>query len=182
MKKRAITLILGLMLAAVPLLSLAGQVYVPEQGVSIDFPGTVDVLYRGMNPDDPVLSLYNKTADEVTAELKSSGLYALAYDIASNFTVKVGIKGRSEPSFGEMDENRLTEYAGRFGGSEYEVFQAGRADFLLIYGDSGRALVALCNKGGVQVELRLMANGKITPAMVKTMKDLAGRTSLPQSQ
>ena len=182
MKKSLLCAAVCLFWALSPLFALASSVYFPDQGVSIDFPANVDVLSLGMDKNDPVLELYHKTADEVTQELKSGGLCAQAYDIAGNFTIKLCLKNRSAEPFGEMDESQLQEFAGRYGGSKYELYQASQADFLLIYGDSGRALIALANQGGVQVELRLAANGKISQSMIKTMKNIAARTSLPQSQ
>ncbi len=182
MKKTLLLLILALLMAVAPSMALATQVDVPEQGVALVFPSNVDVLTRGMDQNDPLLDLYGKTADEVSGELKSSGLYALAYDIAGNFTIKLSIKSKSALNYSEMSEQELKEIAGRFGGSKYELYSANQADFLLIYGDSGRALIALASKGGAQVELRLAAKGQVNAGMVKTIKDIARRTSLPQSQ
>lgn len=182
MKKNLIRAAVCLLMAIIPLFALASSVYFPDQGVSIDFPANVDVLSLNMDANDPVLALYGKTADEVTRELKSGGLCALAYDIAGNFTIKLCLKNRSAQSFDRMSDQELKEFAGRYGGSKYELYQSAQASFLLIYGDSGRALIALANQGGVQVELRLAAKGKISKAMIKTMKDIAARTSLPQSQ
>lgn len=182
MRKSLICAAVCLFIAITPLFALASSVYFPDQGVSIDFPANVDVLSLNMDDNDPVLALYGKTADEVTRELKAAGLHALANDIAGNFTIKLCLKNRSAQAFGGMDEAQLKEFAGRYGGSKYELYQSAQASFLLIYGDSGRALIALANQGGVQVELRLAAKGKINQGMIKTMKNIAARTSLPQSQ
>ncbi len=182
MRKSLFACVIAMMLAFTPLLGLASQVYFADQGVTVDFPANVDVLTRGMDAGDPILALYGKTADEVTQELKSAGLQAMALDITGNFTVRLSLKNRNEMPLGDMTVAQLSELAGRYGGSQYELYQPGNTDFLFIYGDSGRALICLGNRGGVQMELRLAASRKVDQGMIRTLKDIARRTSLPGSQ
>lgn len=182
MRKSLLCAAVCLLTALAPLFALAGSVYFPDQGVSVNFPANVDVFSLGMDADDPVLSLYGKTADEVTRELKAAGLSAQANDMAGNFTIKLCLKNRRAEPFDSMDARELEEFAGRYGGSKYELYNTSQASFLLIYGDSGRALIALANQGGVQAELRLAAKSKISQGMIKTMKSIAAGISLPQSQ
>ena len=63
-------------LLLLPATALATTVDLPEFGVVLHFPASLDVFTRSMDMDDPVPALYGTTPQAVREELAGAGLYA----------------------------------------------------------------------------------------------------------
>lgn len=182
MRKRLFHGLLALAMLMAPLCALAGPVSIPRFGAQVVFPPTLDVLYRDMPEDDPVLALYGKSAEQVTRELKNQGLYALAYDIAGEYSISLSLTDEGGPGFDAMDEAALQEAARQYGGGQYERFSGRQGSFLLVYDANGRGLGCLLRAGSLLFELRLQARAGLSPDMVSVVKGIAARADLGLGQ
>lgn len=182
MTRRLMVCLLAIALLALSPAALAGPVSVPQFGAQVVFPPTLDVLSRDMAADDPVLSLYGKTAEQVRGELKNQGLYALAYDIAGEYTISLALSGRGGAGFETMDESALAQTAAQYGGSRYELFSSNQGSFLMVYGDSGKTLACLLRADSLLFELRLQARGSLSQDMAGVVKGIAQRADLGLGQ
>lgn len=167
---------------ALPTQALATQAEVPEYGVTVAFPPSLDVLTRTMPESDPVLNLYGLSASQARQQLESQGLYALAYDIAGEFQVTLTLSGNGGADYGAMDTAGLMEAARAYGGSQYELLAHSQGSFLLVPADNGRNLACVFQAEGLLMELRLIAGTRISRDMVSLLKGIAMRTSFSLGQ
>lgn len=163
------------LLALLPLSGLATQVDVPAFGVTLRFPASLDVFTRDMAPDDPVLTLYGQTAEQVSQTLRAAGLYADALDIAGEYTVSLAIQGGGGPDFSQMDFDALARVAAEHGGGRHELVPGSQGNFLMVYEDSGKGLTCLYQAEGLYLSLRLFAGNGVEHEMETLLSDIARR-------
>ncbi len=177
---------LALLLLAALLLgapgALAGTAAVPEYGLAVNFPPSLDLFTRNMAENDPLLSLYGRQAADVSQELRSAGLYARAYDIAGEFTLDLAVTGGGGDAIESMDEAALAALAAQLGGGQYERFQAMRGSGLMVYMSDGRGLTCLLRANGTQLELRLRAGSRVTSRMAELARGIAASVDLGAGQ
>jgi len=183
MSKR--NLFLSLFMAALLLLpspALASQVDLPEFGVVLHFPASVDVFTRSMAMDDPVLSLYNTTPQAVREELAGAGLYAKAYDVAGAFTISLALKHADLPALDSLDEEGLRQAARALGGGEYELVESRQGSFLLVREQDGKAASALFQGGRLWMKLRLRAGSHMDSGMLSPLRGILRRAEFTLGQ
>lgn len=181
-KKTGAALLALVLMALLPLGGLAVTASLPEYGLTVPFPGSLDVFTQQMDPGDPLLKLYGKTAGQVAEELRAAGTIALAYDIAGAFTITLTASSGSFEDYGSMEEEGLLAQAAALGGSEYELIETAQGTALLVKADSGHQAVARLQAGGLAVELRLAAGGRIRSGMLSTLKGIIKRVEISQGQ
>ena len=182
MEKRLTALLVAALLLALPLLSLASSAFVPEFGVVLHVPASLDLLTRDMLEDDPLLPLYGVTAAQVRQELEADKLYAKAVDIAGNFTITLALRSQSGEDFGSLDEHALLAVAQTYGGSSYELHTSTQGSLLMITHDSNKAATCLLQSKGLLVELNLTAGRKLGRSMIKTLLQVAQNLDLGLGQ
>lgn len=170
------------MLAGLPLTGLAVSVSMPEVGLSVAFPDSLDVFTRGMDENDPLLKLYGKTAGQVADELNAAGLLAQAFDIAGAFSITLAVTPGSYPDYGSIDEETLKDSAQALGSSEYTLIEISQGHVLLVKPDAGHLVVARYQGSSLAFELRLTTGGRVRSAMVSTMKSILRRVDITLGQ
>jgi len=170
------------LLLALPAVALAATAQVPEFGLSVSFPASLDVFTRDMIPDDPLLALYGQDTARVREELAAAGLYARAFDIAGDFTLDLAVARQGGQAPADMDEAALSALAGQLGGGGYEPFDGASGRGLLVYTADGQGLVALLRARDVQLTLRLRATSPVNARMANLVRGIASGVDLGQGQ
>ena len=96
--KRFCLMLLAAAVLLTPLMALATTADIPEYGVTVHFPASLDVFTNNMEADNPVLALYDTTADEVRGMLSGRGLAAKAQDIAGKFVITLSLSSAAKTS------------------------------------------------------------------------------------
>jgi hypothetical protein len=168
---RFILLLAALMLLLQPLPALAAEVSLPELGLSLSLPNSLDVFTRSMSPDDPLLKLKGQSAEQVRDELSARGISLDAQDIAGAYAIQLSAAPDHGPDFSELGEAQLGEIAEAYGAGQFEILRARQAAFLLLK-NGGEASCLTRVKGWI-FTLRLTASSQLHEGMVKTIRSIA---------
>ncbi|NLX83353.1 MAG: hypothetical protein GXZ04_06020 [Clostridiales bacterium] len=167
---------------AIPFGTLATTADIPEYGVTVGFPASLDVFTKNMADDNPVLALYDTTANQVREDLSRQGLTAKAQDIAGKFFITLALTSQSGEDLGTLDEASLKEFASRYGGEVQELIPHRSGSFLLMKNEEARQITCVFLGGNLLYELRLYANGRLRSSMSSIMKDIARLTEFSLGQ
>ncbi|HOQ63198.1 MAG TPA: hypothetical protein PKZ39_04430 [Clostridia bacterium] len=159
-------------LLLLPATALATTVDLPEFGVVLHFPASLDVFTRSMDMDDPVPALYGTTPQAVREELAGAGLYAKAYDVAGAFTITLALKYTDQPALDSLDTEGLRQAARALGGEEYELVGTRQGSFLLVREQGGKAASALFQGGRLWMKLRLQAGSHVDSGMLSLLRGI----------
>lgn len=172
MKKRAL-LALVVCLLVLPLLGLAIQVDLGQ--LAMNLPAACDVFTRNMRPDDPVLTLYGKTSDQVAQELSGEGLLMKAREISGAYTMTLSSRSDGGPDFSSLGDEDLLALAGSYAnGAQLDaspILRTRQAAFLLFRGGSRISLVTRVD--GSLYRLMLKAEGRLSGSMAEVLNQAA---------
>mgnify|MGYP001184571480 CR=1 FL=1 len=180
--KRFCLMLLAAAVVLTPLMALATTADIPEYGVTVHFPASLDVFTHNMAADNPVLALYDTTADEVRGMLSSRGLAAKAQDIAGKFVITLSLSSAGGQDIGLMDEEALLAFASRYGGESYEVIPHQSGSFLMIKNEEARQITCVFEGNGLLYELRLSASSRLRSNMTSILKDIIRHTEFSLGQ
>ena len=163
-------LALALLLLSLPALA-AAEFSLPELGLSLSLPDSVDVFTRSMSPDDPLLKLKGQSAGQVRAELEARGLSLLARDIAGAYEIQLSATPDQGTDFSELDEAQIGEIAAEYGAVQFEILGARQAAFLLV--KSGGEAVCATRVRNQLITLRLIPSSGFDEGMMRTLRGIA---------
>lgn len=164
-------LLVALVLLLQPLPALAGVVSLPEIGLSLNLPNSLDVYTRDMSRDDPLLKLSGQTAEQAAAELAAQGLSLSAQDIAGAYSIQLSVSHSQGPDFAELDDSQLVEIAGAQSNGQVEILRSPQAAFIILRSESEAS--SLTRVKGKLITLRLTASSGLREGMVKTLRGIA---------
>ncbi len=146
----------------------ATEAQIPEYGLSLSLPASLDVITRNMPPDDPVLRLYGMSA----GQLKSEGLYLKAFDITGEYTLTLSLS-QGGGDYSLLSESDILGIASSHNGMKAEVFYTSQAAFLLYSNAEGTGLTCQTQAGGLFFRLTLIAPSGVKAGMSRTLKAIA---------
>lgn len=173
MKQRKSRALPALLLAAALLIiwappARATEAWIPEYGLSLSLPASLDVITRNLPADDPVLRLYGINAGQLTSE----GLYLKAFDVTGEYTIALSLS-QGSGDYILMSEEEIIRIASKQNGVKAEVFTTSQAVFLL-YADAGGArLTCQTQAGRLTFRLTLIAPDGVKAGMSRTLKAIA---------
>ena len=170
-KSRCLLLILALALFLLPLQAIALEIFLPELGLSLSLPNSLDAFTRSMSPDDPLLKLRGQSAGQVRDELTARGLSLEALDIAGAYTIQLSVVPDRGPDYAELDDSQLGETAGARGMGQYEILRSPQAAFVILR--NGSQASCLTRVGSQLFTLQLFAASGFSEGMLKTLRGIA---------
>lgn len=173
MKRKTPRTILSLLLIALLFITRAlpagaTEAQIPEYGLFLSLPASLDVITRNTPPDDPVLRLYGLSTDQ----LRREGLYLKAYDVTGEYTLALSLS-QSGGDYNLLGEAELLGIASSQNGAKAEVFYTSQAVFLLYANTEGTRLTCQTQAGGIGFTLTLSAPSGLKPGMSGTLKAIA---------
>lgn len=166
--KKIVLWALALCLMTLPISGLATQVDLGR--LSLEMPSALDVFTRSMRPDDPLLVIYDTSAEDVAQDLSDQGLLMRAREMAGAYTLTLSARSNEGPDFSTLsDEELLAQAQGQLDASP--LLRSRQAAFLLLR--SGSTLTALTRVNGKLYRLSLKADAQLTSGMADTLTQIA---------
>ncbi len=165
----SLLLALALLFSARVLPAGAAEAQIPEYGLFLSLPASLDVITRDTPPDDPVLRLYGLSA----GQLRSEGLYLKAFDVTGEYTLTLSLS-QSGGDYSLLSEADILRIASSQNGVKAEVLYTSQAVFLLYANAEGTRLTCRTQAGGIDFQLTLSAPSGVRPGMSGTLKAIAG--------
>ncbi|MDD4080212.1 MAG: hypothetical protein PHP02_02205 [Eubacteriales bacterium] len=155
------------LLLLLPLLGQASQVDLGQ--LSLTMPTSCDVFTLNMRTDDPLLALYNTSAEAAARDLEAQGFLMKAREISGAYTITLSLQADGGPDYAGMPDDGLLDESGRFTaeGAPEKVLRSRQAAFLVLR--NGNTVTCVTRVGGALYRLTLQAAGSLTGQMVDTL-------------